>query len=224
MPKNNRLFNFIIAAGRQAGLAVDHESIKERQPAAAEYGSSLTDLVFFTLRPRKEYYHDFRPSWTDLRIRAVAVGEDEDDLGTALVFEAQYGLTIITSTLSDDATIVMDDLLDRIVDFRNSFPAEAGRLFVVPFQWEMTMQGEIILEPEMDAPFCDYDMCPTLTIHVEVIEFATVDQFNQALANLSAGTAMGREIEAMLERLALLFQWLDTETPPPLPGLGGIYH
>lgn len=225
MPENEPLYNLIIAAGQRAGLVVDHESMKNRQPAQENY-PLLTDAVFFTLRPLIEYRRNFRPSWTDMAIKAIAVNEWGDDaLGVALVFEAQYNLAMITSNSSDDSAIVTDDLLGRIVDFTDSYPNEAARMFVIPFQWQMNLAGEIIYEPDEDEyPVLDYDMFPTLEVHVEVIEYATEEDFDQALATVSDDSAMGQAIQEMMERLALFFRWLDTETPPRPPRLGEIYH
>ncbi len=225
MPKNDLLFGQIITAGEQAGLHVDYKSIKNCQPEGRKSTNDLTDQIFFTLRSIEEYQRNFRPSWTRMGIRPVTASElgEEDEL--TLVFETEFNLAMVTGDESVYPMIVIEDVLDRIMDFTKSCPAEAANLFVTSFQWHMNLAGEIIYEPaEDEAPILDFDIFPTLEIHTEVIQLIDPAEFDHALATLSADSLMGQAIQAMMEQLALLFRWFDTETPPRPPRLSRILN
>jgi hypothetical protein len=220
MTKNLRLYQQIIAAGEQAGLFHDDGTGLLERPDPEEYKWALTEPVRFTLRPIEEYHRHYRGSWTQMRIKPVAEYEWGDDgQGSVLIFQTAFPMACTEGDSPDDPTLVITDILARIVDFAHSYPAEAAAMFVIPFQWHMSIDGDIIYEPgEDDWPLLDFSMYPHLEVHVPVFETATYTAWENALATLSDDSAMSLAIQEMTQRLALLFRWLDTEMPsrPPL--------
>lgn len=218
--ENMSLHRQIIAAGQQAGLFLDDEQRRGEHKVEAENNWALTEPVVFTLRPVEEYLRHYRGSWTRMKVEPVAVGEwGDDELGEALIFETHFRLAYSDGDSSDAPGLVIEDMVARIVDFTESYPAEAARLFVIPFGLEMAIQGEIIYQPGEDEwPMLDFGMYSKLSVHVEVYGTATETGFEQALATLSDDSPMTGAIQQALQHLALFFRWMDTEMPsrPPL--------
>jgi hypothetical protein len=221
---DNELKRQIIAAGQQTALFLNEDKMR-RQEQEGEQDEwlhqdwLLTAPVFFTLRPVEQYLHHYRGSWTQMGIGARPVGElGDDEQGVGLVFETRFSLAYVEGDRSVDPGIVIDEILARLQDFVRSYPAEAAWLFADPLIWEMEMEGEIIYDlEESDEPLLDFGMYPTLGMNVWVYETADEATFEQSLAALSDDSALGQAIQEALQRLALLFRWLDIEAPPRPP-------
>ena len=220
---NDDLKQQIIAAGQQAGLFLNQDKMRQEQEETPEDWPHqdwlLTRPLFFTLRPVDEYLRHYRGSWTQLGLGARPVGElGDDERGVGLVFETRFSLAYVEGDSALDPGLVIDEILARLEDFTHSYPAEATWLFADPLVWEMNIEGEIIYQlEESDTPLLDFGMYPTLGLNVWVYEAADEAAFEQSLAALGDDSALGRAIRDALQRLALLFRWLDIEAPPRPP-------
>jgi hypothetical protein len=226
VPENQKLKHYIITAGQQAGLFLNEERMQRiDEDDWPRRAWPLTAPVIFTLRPVDEYLNHYRGSWTDMWVAPQSVGEPGDEeLGFGLVFEARFSLAYIEGQYSDVPGLVLDEILARLDDFIHSYPAEAALLFENSLSWEMSIDGEIIyVLEEDDRPVLDFGMYPTLGLNTLVYEVPTEAAFEQALATLDDDSALGRGIRDGLQRLALLFRWLDIEAPsiPPLSDMLG---
>jgi len=217
---NNDLKHQIIATGQQAGLFLNKDKTRQQHQGGWLHQEwLLTAPVFFTLRPVEQYLQHYRGSWTRLGIGARSVDELGDDgQGVGLVFETRFSLAYAEGDISIAPAIVIDGILARLEDFAKSYPTEAVWLFTDPLIWEMEMEGEIIYElEEGDEPLLDFGMYPTLGVNVWVYETADKAAFEQSLAALGNDSPLDRAIQDAMQRLALLFRWLDIEAPPRPP-------
>jgi len=228
---DNELKHHLIAAGRQAGLFLNEEKMQRQEQNGVQddwlhRDWLLTAPVFFTLRPVEQYLNHYRGSWTQLGIGARPVGElGDDEQGVGLVFEARFSLAYVEGDSPIDPGLVIEETLTRLKDFIDSYPTEAAWLLADPLSWELDIEGEIIYQlEESDEPLLDLGMYPTLGLNVWVHEAPTEAAFEQALAALGHDSALDRGIQEALQRLTLLFRWLDIEAPPrpPLLDLLGI--
>ena len=219
MSESLPLQQLIIAAGQQAGLFLNKGDMNQPEPEEKPIDSRLAPPVVFTLRPVEEYRRPYRGGWTQLWLEAVATDEvGAEGQGVGLDFEAHFALAYAEGDCPDDPAVIICEMMTDLDDFVKSHPAEAARLFEYPLTWEMTITGEIIYElAQRQEPILDFGMYPVLKVTVVVYETADVDDFEQALATLSDGAGMGRAIQEMMQPLALLFRWLDMESPPRPP-------
>jgi hypothetical protein len=233
LPKNQRLKRYIITAGQEAGMFLNEERMQRQDEDDWPHKEwLLTAPVIFTLRPVEQYFSHYRGSWTDMWVTPRPVDElGDDELGVGLVFETRFSLAYTEGDYSDDPGFVLEEILARLDDFIHSYPAEAALLFEDPLTWEMSIDGEIIyILEEDDRPMLDFGMYPTLGLNTLVYEAPSKTAFEQALAALVGddsalgdNSGLGLGIRDALQRLALLFRWLDIEAPPtpPLPDMLG---
>jgi len=226
MPENQELKRYIITAGQQAGIFINEDQMQRQDKNDWLHKEGLlTKPIIFTLRPVEQYHSHYRGSWTDMWVAPRPVGELGDDgLGVGLVFETRFSLAYAEGQYSDDPGFVLDEILTRLDDFIKSYPAEAALFFEDPLTWEMSIDGEIIyLLKEDDKPILDFGMYPVLGLNTLVYETPGQAAFEQALAglgddsSLSNNSGLGQGIQDVLQRLALLFRWLDIEAPPTPP-------
>jgi hypothetical protein len=218
MAENQKLRRYIITAGQQAGMFLN-EMRRQEDVDWPHKEWLLTAPIIFTLRPVEQYLSHYRGSWTDMEVAPRPVDElGDDERGVGLVLETRFSLAYIEGDSSDDPGFVLDEILARLEDFIRSYPAEAALLFEDPLTWEMSIDGEIIyILEEDDRPMLDFGMYPTLGLNTLVYEAPSETAFEQALATLGDDSALGRAIRDALQRLALLFRWLDIEAPPTPP-------
>jgi hypothetical protein len=220
MAENQKLKRYIITAGQQAGMFLNKERMQRQDDDDWLHKEWLLAApVIFTLRPVEQYHSNYRGSWTDMWVASRPVDElGDDELGVGLVFETRFSLAYAEGDRSDDPSFVLNEILARLKDFIRSYPAEAALLFEDPLTWEMSIDGEIIDILEEDGPLMlDFGMYPTLGANTLVYEAPSEAVFEQALAALDDDSALGRSIQDALQRLALLFHWLDIEAPPTPP-------
>ncbi len=223
---DNSLKQYLITAGQQTGLFLNQDKMQRQEQDEWQHQAGLLTVpLYFTLRPVKEYLQHYRGSWTQLGIGARPVGElGDDEQGVGLVFETRFSLAYMEGDSPIDPSLVIDEILARLKDFAGSYPTEAAWLFVDPLHWEMDLEGEIIYElEESNDPWLDFGMYPTLGVNVWVYEAPSEAAFEQSLADLNDDSPLGRAIHEAMQRLALLFRWLDIEAPsiPPLLDLLG---
>jgi hypothetical protein len=218
MPKNQKLKRYIITAGQQTGMFLN-EMRRQDNDDWLHKEWLLTAPVIFTLRPVEQYLNHYRGSWTDMWVASRTVDElGDDERGVGLVFETRFSLAYTEGYYSGDPGFVLDEILVRLEDFIRSYPAEAALLLEDPLTWEMSIDGEIIYElEESDTPILDFGMYPTLGLNTLVYQAPSEAAFEQALGVLGDDSELGRAIRDALQRLALLFRWLDIEAPPTPP-------
>lgn len=215
MFENQNLKRYIITAAQQVGLYRNQEFSRQQEPDEG----LLAEPVNFTLRPVEQYLSHYRGSWTDMSVAPRPVGElGDDDQGIGLILETRFSLAHTDGDCTHDPALVLEEILARLGDFIRSYPVDAAFLFEDPLTWELTVDGEIIYTLEEDhEPILDFAMYPTLGLNILVYEVPSVTAFEQSLAELSDSSSLGQAIRDALQRLALLFRWLDIEAAPTPP-------